>query len=501
ESGKRPAVLFAHGHWADGRFHDAGEKAAKASVDGGGEPDVDRGRFFMQALPATLARLGFVVFQYDMVGYADSTAIKHREGFTDAAAELRLQSQMGLQTWNSIRALDFLSGLPDVEAKRIGMTGASGGGTQTFLLAALDDRLACAFPAVMVSTGMQGGCVCENCSYLRVNTGNVEIAALFAPKPMAFSCANDWTKDFVRKGYPELEKLYDLYGKKDLVDAKEWLRYGHQYNVHAREFMYFWMRNHLMGNEEKVRESAFKPVPPKDLSVFDAEHPRPKDELNAKDLRAALSKASDAQLAKLAPKDAESLKEFKRVVGTALRVMIGFRELDKATWHGTVTMTGGVFPYMFPDGYEGMLGLRASGSETLDHEFTKPEINPATKKAGWFSSGVTIPFMNVWPVKGGKKPSPVVVWLHPEGKQSLYQKGKWHPAAKALLDAGVYVFAIDALGTGEQVGEKPSAVDKSFAGYTYGYNFPLLAHRVRDAIAVISPKMVRAGAGKDGPIH
>ncbi len=73
------------------------------------------------------------------------------------------------------------------------MTGASGGGTQTFILCAIDDRPAVAFPAVMVSTAMQGGCVCENCSYLRIGTGNVEIAALFAPKPLGMSAANDWT--------------------------------------------------------------------------------------------------------------------------------------------------------------------------------------------------------------------------------------------------------------------------------------------------------------------
>src|SRR5436853_139561 len=86
--GKKPT----DGHWAGGRFHDDGQKAAEASVKSGGESDIDRGRFFMQAIPITLARLGFVVFQYDMIGYADSTAIPHREGFKDAAAELRLQS-------------------------------------------------------------------------------------------------------------------------------------------------------------------------------------------------------------------------------------------------------------------------------------------------------------------------------------------------------------------------------------------------------------------------
>ena len=459
DDAKRPGVLFAHGHWADGRFHDAGEKAAEASVKSGGEPDLARGRYFMQAVPATLAKLGFVVFQYDMIGYADSTAIPHRDGFKDAAAELRLQSFMGLQTWNSVRALDFLASLPDVDASALGMTGASGGGTQTFLLAAIDDRLAAAFPAVMVSTGMQGGCVCENCSLLRVNTGNVEIAGLFAPKPMAFSCANDWTKDFVRKGYPELEQLYKLYGAGDKVDAKEWLRYGHNYNVHAREFMYYWMRNYLLGKEEKVTEPAFKPVvPPTDLSVFDDKHPRPKDELDAKALRAAMTKASDEQIAKLTPTDAKGLAEFRRVVGTALRVMVQSEPLPRDNKLLSVTskksqkLPGG--EWVFPG--------------ELVWDFTKNE---------------RIPYCILWDGRGENKP--YTIWIHPKGKSSLLEKNKVNPAVKTLVEAGHRVLAIDALSTGEQVSEKPFAVDKTYAGYTYGYNRCLLAQRVRDVLIAL----------------
>src|SRR5262249_34694082 len=150
------------------------------------------------------------VFHYDMVGHADSQQIKHMAGFTDAKAQLRLQSFMGLQTFNSIRALDFLLTLPDVDPARIGVTGASGGGTQTFILCAIDDRPAVAFPAVMVSTAMQGGCICENCCYLRQETGNLEFAALFAPKPLAMTGANDWTKEIEAKGLPELKALYCL---------------------------------------------------------------------------------------------------------------------------------------------------------------------------------------------------------------------------------------------------------------------------------------------------
>ena len=470
-----PGALFAHGHWANGRLHDAGEKAAKASVDSGGEPDLERGQFFMQAIPVTLARMGFVVFQYDMIGVGDSLAIPHREGFRDTAAELRLQSFLGLQTWNSIRALDFLESLSDVDPKRLGMTGASGGGTQTFILSAIDDRLAASFPAVMVSTGMQGGCVCENCSLLRVDTGNIELAALFAPKPLAMSAANDWTKEIMTKGYPELKDLYKLYGAEEKVAAKAWLEYEHQYNVHARQFMYAWFAKHLQGKDGEVKEKAYRPMPPKELRVYDAEHPRPADELPAPKLREAMAKLSDAQLAALMPKDGASLKEFQRVIGTALSAMV----TDALPKEIAVR--------------EGPLESKVDGLTVHRALFGRKGEKDSVPAVGVFGPKFT----------GAQ----LAVWVHPKGKASLFENGKAAPPLKALTDAGWAVVAMDVLGAGELAPEKPFAVDKGYAGYTFGYNRSLLANQVHDILTMVAfgKTMVKAksiaivGCGTLGP--
>jgi dienelactone hydrolase len=449
---RRPGVLCPHGHWANGRFYDAGEKAAAEQIKQGAEKTTEGARYPLQARCAQLARMGCVVFHYDMVGYADSKAIPHTQGFTDAEAELRQQSFMGLQAWNSIRALDFLTGLPDVDPQRIGVTGASGGGTQTFILCATDDRPAAAFPAVMVSTAMQGGCICENCSHLRVGTGNVEFAGLFAPKPLAMSAANDWTREIETKGLPQLQQLYRLLGAEDNVAAKCWPQFGHNYNQVAREFMYDWFHKHLhLGLPDPVKERPFVPVPPKELSVFDEKHPRPKDEADAAGVRRWFTEQSEKQMAALAPKDAAGLAEFRRVVGTALRVLVADELPSPEQVEGSAT--------------EG----RSGEGYTYGH-----------LKIGRKGQGEQVPA--VW-VQGAGRSGTVVVWVHPAGKASLFEKdGKLTAAARAVLDRHAAILAPDVFGTGELTPEKPPATDGRFAGYTFGYNRTPLAQRVHDVL-------------------
>src|SRR6187549_1208883 len=304
-TGRLPAVLAPHGHWPGGRHQERSLDDAKKELASGGEQYLESARYALQARPAMLARMGVIAFAWDMVGYADSTAIAHRAGFTDAEAELRLQSFLGLSMWNAVRAVDFLLTLPDVDPARIGINGASGGGTQSLLLAAIDDRIATAVPAVMVGGNMQGGCICENAGLLRLGTNNIELTALTAPRPLAAVAANDWTHDFMTKGLPELKAIYTLMGAPDAVAGQKF-EFKHNDNQVSREYAYVWFnRVFRLGLSEPVRERPFVPVPPAQLHVFDASHPRPASERDAAGVRRAMTELSDRQLQALAPKAAE----------------------------------------------------------------------------------------------------------------------------------------------------------------------------------------------------
>ena len=128
----------------------------------------------------------------------------------------------------------------------------------------------------MVSTAMQGGCVCENCNLLRIDTGNAEFAGLFAPKPLSAIAANDWTSELATKGGPELQQLYSLLEAKDNVQIKPFLQFGHNFNYVSRGAMYEWMNKHLkLGANEPVVEEDFVPLSRTELSVWDEQHPKP----------------------------------------------------------------------------------------------------------------------------------------------------------------------------------------------------------------------------------
>ena len=237
-NGPFPAVLSPHGHWTYGRLENTPTTSGPARAIG-------------------LARQGFVVFSYDMIGYNDSQQLPHT--FGGKAQHLWGLSLAGLQLWNGIRALDFLESLPDVRRDEIAATGESGGGSQTFLLAAVDPRVKVAVPVNMISLHMQGGCLCENPPGLRLDMTNVEIAATIAPRPMLMvSATGDWTAETMEVEYPAMRAVYDLFGAADRVQAVR-ITAEHNYNKDSREAMYAWMARWLQKApaDVKITERSF----------------------------------------------------------------------------------------------------------------------------------------------------------------------------------------------------------------------------------------------------
>ena len=343
---KVPAVLCPHGHWPNGRFQDVPAKEVAEALANGGERFEAAARNPIQARCVQLARMGCVVFQWDMLGYCDSTQISlervHRFAAQDPAtevtadgwllfsplAEAHCQSVMGLQALIALRSVDFVLSLPEVDPARIGITGASGGGTQSFIAAALDPRIAVAFPAVMVGTGMQGGCTCENACGLRVGTGNVELAALIAPRPLGLTAANDWTRTMPEDGFPQLQRVYALLGAADRTMLEAALQFGHNYNVVGRTAMYGWMNRHLaLGLPAPVLERDFSRLGQEQLTVWDGDHPVPAGGLDfERRLLKGFRDSVTAQLEQLVT--AGDADRYRHVVGTGWKVVLGLTAAD-----------------------------------------------------------------------------------------------------------------------------------------------------------------------------
>lgn len=256
-AGQRPAILSSHGHWQE-------------------EGDYGRYRTDVQMRSASLARMGAVVFSYDMLGYGDSDQSKHKH-----------PKALKLQTISSQRAIDFLQSLPEVDDQRIAITGASGGGTQAFILTAVDKRIKVSVPVVQVSAHFFGGCACESGMPIHtsagIQTSNVEIAALAAPRPMLLvSDGEDWTKNTPEVEFPHLQHIYSLYKKQALVENVHLANEGHSYGSSKRMAAYPFLAKHLglslaaiTDATGVIKEENIELLSRKALRVFDAEHPRP----------------------------------------------------------------------------------------------------------------------------------------------------------------------------------------------------------------------------------
>lgn len=259
--GDFPVVLCPHGHW-------------------GGEDLNEHGRMRedMQRRCAALALMGCGVFAWDAVGYGESMKLGWRH---DSDEEV-----LKLQLWNGIRALDFVLSLPGADGGRVGVTGASGGGTLTMQLAAVDERVDLTAPCVMVSSWFYGGCVCESGMPVHVRPGRVanaaEMAAVFAPKPqLVISCGADWTKTVPEIEFPFLQRRYDLLGAKGMVENAHFPEGKHDYGEEKRAALYPFVARHFKLDAGEADEDRVTVLKAEELLVFDEGHPLPERAMKA----------------------------------------------------------------------------------------------------------------------------------------------------------------------------------------------------------------------------
>lgn len=253
---KYAAILNPHGHGVDKRFSEETQKR-----------------------DAAFARMGAIVFTYDMIGTGESMQVKHT-----------MPIALVLQTWNSRRVLEYLLSRPDVDAERIGMTGYSGGGTQTFILSAIDDRIKVSAPVTQVSAHFFGGCVCESGMPIHKSadhqTNNVEIAALFAPKPLLIvSDGGDWTSNTPKVEFPYIRNVYAVYHAEDKVKNVHLPDEGHDYGPSKRAAVYDFFSVYLKLDNKPIHTSNgynedFVTILSKsDLNVFNESHAFPANAL------------------------------------------------------------------------------------------------------------------------------------------------------------------------------------------------------------------------------
>ena len=439
--GPFPAILNPHGHWGNGRMAD--EKSGSIA-----------------ARCINFARQGMIAFSYDMVGYNDtffadtpasrSFADNHRRFATTQADLLWNVSLMGLQTWNSIRALDFLESLPEVNRKRLACTGESGGGTQTFMLGAVDNRLAAQAPVVMVSHSMQGGCLCENAPGLRVQFSNMEISAAAAPRPQILVAASgDWTKDTLTVEGPSIAGVYSLLRAPDHFHYVRY-EYDHNYNQTSREAVYGWFGKWLLnhGPGEPLPEQPYRKETDADLRVF-PNGQLPAGALTQDQLIAQLKGLHESEWKALAPNTKGDLRKYQ--------------EIFLPAWRHTVQLdTSGVRPVVTSE------PLRACGEfEGCLVSIQRPGETAPISATYWAPQSIL------------ERRSPRLAVLCSGEPNSRSASAALTPPtglAQELLRQGVAVLRID------QFSVKPP--EDQFSKYYATYNRTLLQERVRDLLTV-----------------
>ena len=434
KTGPFPGIVSPHGHWGRGRL----ENSESGSIPG---------------RCINFAKQGYVIFSYDMVGRCDSDVqIDHQYG--GAREALWGVSLMALQLWNGIRSVDFLESLPDVDADRIGCTGASGGGTQAFMLTAVDDRIRVSAPVNMISAHMQGGCLCENAPNLRLDVTNMEIGAMMAPRPLLLvSATGDWTKNTPTVEYPAIRSIYAHFDAEDEIHQVQ-IDAGHNYNKESREAVYAWFGKWLLGEDDamKFKEVPFEVEADEDLLVFH-ERALPEHAHNAEEVTHSRIESAEQQLQSRKPTNTLGLEEFRNEMGTVLQHSLAIH---------------------IPE-------------PTLPRMIDKPDFTASCFLIGRNEGGNQLPAIRFTPKSAGEEETATLI-VHPDGKANLIDQDTGNPARLItdLLAAGQSVLTVDVFSTGEHLpADGKAARDTTSIGHFNTYNRTDAALRVQDILSTL----------------
>lgn len=228
--GKVPVVLNPDGHWGGHRFREDCQKRC-----------------------AAMARMGAMAFSYDLFAWGESLLQFKSEDHRRSLAQT-------VQVLSGIRILDYLLSLKEADPARVAITGGSGGGSQTMLLTAIDDRIKLSVPVVMLSSYHSGGCPCESGMGTHLcgqGTNNAEIAAMAAPRPqLVISDGKDWTQQVPKVEFPYLQTQYARYNALDKVANVHIPNEGHDYGITKRTALYQFLARHFRLNIAAVQDAS-----------------------------------------------------------------------------------------------------------------------------------------------------------------------------------------------------------------------------------------------------
>jgi dienelactone hydrolase len=456
--GPFPGVLVPCGHSANG-------KAAEA----------------YQRVCILMAKNGLAVLCYDPIGQGERLQLlkdgkpaipgsTSEHTMVGLGALLVGQSTATYRIWDGIRSLDYLASRPEIDPKRLGCTGNSGGGTLTAYLMALDERIACAAPSCYLTTLERLFATIGPQDAEQNITGQVafgmehaDYITLRAPRPTLMCVA---TQDFFDIGgahttFKEASRIYKLMGAGERASFFEFDD-KHGFSKPRREAATAWMCRWLLGKEGPVSEGEFPSF--KDAELQCTRSGQVLDDFKGRSvfhLNGAAGKALAGERAKFAARPvAERQRELKRLLGVT----------DAHLGHTAA--------------------LPTSTPVATEEKFTIHQIAFTTEP------GIRLP--GFW-YNRGKGHGKLIAYFPAAG---MPEDGCPAPAIDGLVRGGAEVLAVDLRGLGATspaaVGAKPSffSVDFKHSFLSIHLNRPLLGQRVLDIHALLRHADVAASAAK-----